>query len=98
VDKVLWMTSYSKAPLRLAPVLGLASNGVSLLVALACLVYKLPFWQCFSLGIIPLVVDIFVCSSVQLDCPGTAGEYAGSIHTYDRHMPLAVEKERINFD
>ena len=29
---------------------------------------------------------------------GVVDEYVGSIHTYVRHMPLVVEKERINFD
>ena len=95
---MLGLTTYSKVPLRLATMLGFASAALSLLVALFYLVYKLVFWKSFSVGLAPLVVGIFFFSSVQLIFLGIVGEYVGSIHTYVRHMPLVVEKERINFD
>jgi len=95
---MLGLTSYTKVPLRLATMLGFASAGLSLVVALFYLVYKLVFWNSFELGLAPLVVGIFFFSSVQLIFLGIVGEYVGSIHTYVRHMPLVVEKERINFD
>lgn len=95
---MLGLTSYTKVPLRLATMLGFASAALSLLVALFYLVYKLIFWNSFELGLAPLVVGIFFFSSVQLIFLGIVGEYVGSIHTYVRHMPLVVEKERINFD
>jgi len=94
---MLGLTSYTKVPLRLATMLGFASAALSLLVALFYLVYKLIFWNSFELGLAPLVVGIFFFSSVQLIFLGIVGEYVGSIHTYVRHMPLVVEKERINF-
>ncbi|HTW91255.1 MAG TPA: glycosyltransferase family 2 protein [bacterium] len=95
---LLGMTSHSKVPLRLATMLGFASAALSLLVALFYLAYKLVFWKSFELGLAPLVVGIFFFSSVQLFFLGIVGEYVGSIHTYVRHMPLVIEKERINFD
>ena len=95
---MLGLTTYSKVPLRLATMLGFASAALSLFVALFYLVYKLIFWKSFSVGLAPLVVGIFFFSSVQLFFLGIVGEYVGSIHTYVRHMPLVVEKERINFD
>lgn len=95
---LLGMTSYSKVPLRLATMLGFASAGVSLLAALFYLVYKLVYWESFSLGLAPIVVGIFFFSSVQLFFLGIVGEYVGSIHTLVRKMPLVVERERINFD
>jgi len=94
---LLGMTSHSKVPLRLAMMLGFASAALSLLVALFYLVYKLVFWNSFQLGLAPLVVGIFFFSSVQLFFLGLVGEYVGSIHTHVRHMPLVIEKERINF-
>jgi len=94
---MLGLTSYTKVPLRLATMLGFASAALSLLVALFYLVYKLIFWKSFELGLAPLVVGIFFFSSVQLIFLGIVGEYVGSIHTYVRHMPLVIEKERINF-
>jgi glycosyltransferase involved in cell wall biosynthesis len=94
---MLGLTSYTKVPLRVATMLGFASAALSLLVALFYLVYKLIYWNSFELGLAPLVVGIFFFSSVQLIFLGIVGEYVGSIHTYVRHMPLVVEKERINF-
>lgn len=94
---LLGMTSYSKVPLRLAVILGFCSAVISLCVALFYLIYKLIFWQNFSVGLAPLVVGIFFFSSVQLFFLGIVGEYVGSIHTYVQKRPLVVERERINF-
>ena len=85
-------------PLRLATMVGFVTAGLSLLVALFYFVYKLVFWNSFSLGLAPLVVGIFFFSSVQLVFLGIVGEYVGSIHTYVRRMPLVVERERVNFE
>lgn len=95
---MLGMTNHSKVPLRLATMVGFLSAIVSLLVALVYLVYKLLFWDRFTLGLAPLVIGIFFFSSVQLIFLGILGEYIGSIHTQVLHRPLVIEKERINFD
>jgi len=94
---LLGVTSHSKVPLRLAVILGFVSAIASLAVALFYLIYKLLFWNSFTVGLAPLVVGIFFFSSVQLFFLGLVGEYVGSIHTYVQNRPLVVEKERINF-
>jgi len=94
---LLGLTSHSKVPLRLAVILGFLSALASLAVALFYLIYKLLFWNSFTVGLAPLVVGIFFFSSVQLFFLGLVGEYVGSIHTYVQNRPLVVEKERINF-
>ncbi|MFC1454022.1 glycosyltransferase family 2 protein [Verrucomicrobiota bacterium] len=94
---LLGLTSHSKVPLRLAVIVGFIAAVVSLAVALFYLVYKLLFWNSFTVGLAPLVVGIFFFSSVQLLFLGIVGEYVGSIHTYVQNRPLVVEKERINF-
>jgi glycosyltransferase involved in cell wall biosynthesis len=94
---LLGLTSHSKVPLRLAVIIGFISAVASLGVALFYLVYKLLFWNSFTVGLAPLVVGIFFFSSVQLLFLGIVGEYVGSIHTYVQNRPLVVEKERINF-
>jgi glycosyltransferase involved in cell wall biosynthesis len=91
------MTSYSKVPLRLATMLGFAVATMSLLVAFGYFIYKLLFWDSFSVGLAPLVLGVFFFSAVQLFFLGIVGEYVGSIHTQVRRRPLVVEKERINF-
>lgn len=95
---MLGMTSHSKIPLRLAILLGFVSAALSLIMATGYFVYKLIFWNSFSLGLAPLIVGIFFFASVQLVFLGIVGEYVGSIHTYVQRRPLVIERERINFD
>lgn len=94
---MLGFTSHSKVPLRLATMLGFLSSAVSILVAIFYFVYKLVFWENFSVGTAPLVVGIFFFSSVQLFFLGIVGEYVGAILTHVRQVPPVIEKERINF-
>jgi polyisoprenyl-phosphate glycosyltransferase len=94
----LGIVSHSKVPLRLATMIGFGTAIVSLLVALGYLVYKLIFWQQFTVGVAPLVIGLFFLSSVQLFFVGIVGEYIGSIFTQVRNHPHVFEKERINFD
>ena len=95
---MLGITNHSKVPLRLATFTGFCLAIVSLLVALAYFVYKLIFWDNFTVGTAPLVIGIFFFSAVQLFFTGVLGEYIGAIHTQVLNRPLVVEKERINFD
>jgi hypothetical protein len=77
---------------------GFAVAIISLIGALGYFIYKLIFWESFSVGIAPLVIGLFFFSSVQLFFIGIIGEYIGSIHTQVLKRPLVIEKERINFD
>ena len=95
---LLGLTSHSRVPLRLSIMVGFVSATMSLFVALFYLVYKVVFWDTFSLGIAPLVVGLFFFGSVQLFFLGIVGEYVGAIHTYAQNRPLVIERERINFD
>lgn len=95
---MLGITNHSKVPLRLAAMLGFAASVSSLLIASCYFIYKLIFWNTFAVGIAPLVIGLFLFSSVQLFFLGILGEYIGSIHTQVLKRPLVIEKERINFD
>ncbi len=94
---MLGITSFSKIPLRLATMLGFAASIGSFLAGMAYLVYKLLFWQNFTVGVAPVVIGVFFLGSIQLFFIGILGEYIGSIHTRVHKRPLVVEKERINF-
>ncbi len=94
---MLGLTNHSKIPLRLATMFGFVAGVASFVVGLFYLVYKLIFWQNFSLGSAPVVVGLFFFSSVQLFFLGIVGEYIGSIYTQVLKRPLVIEKERINF-
>jgi polyisoprenyl-phosphate glycosyltransferase len=95
---MLGITNLSKVPLRLVTFSGFAGALISVLVSLIYLVYKLVFWQNFSVGIAPLVIGIFFFMSVQMVFMGIVGEYIGSIFTLVQKRPLVVEEERINFE
>jgi polyisoprenyl-phosphate glycosyltransferase len=94
---MLGFTSHSKVPLRLATMIGFAMSLLSLLVAVGYFAYKLLFWYNFPVGQAPIVIGLFLFSSVQLFFIGMLGEYIGAIHTQILRRPLVVEKERINF-
>jgi hypothetical protein len=69
----------------------------SMILGIFYFVYKLVYWNSFSVGIAPLVLGLFFLGSVQLLALGIIGEYVGSIHTFVQKRPLVIEKERINF-
>ncbi|MEI7901707.1 MAG: glycosyltransferase family 2 protein [bacterium] len=89
--------NHTKLPLRLAAFMGFVLAGISFLIALGYLVYKLLFWKTFSLGLAPLVVGLFFFSAVQLIFIGVIGEYIGAVWTQVKNKPLVIEDERINF-
>jgi len=95
---MLGITNHSKVPLRLATMMGFGLAFLSLLVGVGYLLYKLLFWDRFSVGIAPLVIGLFLFSSVQLFFIGILGEYIGAIHTQVLKRPMVVERERLNFD
>lgn len=95
---LLGIVQHSKAPLRLATILGFLTAIFSLLVGLGYLAYKLLFWDQFSVGVAPMLIGIFFISSVQLVFIGLVGEYLGAVWTHVRKHPHVFERERINFD
>ena len=94
---MLGFTSHTKVPLRLATMCGFLTAISSFLIACGYLVYKLAFWNEFSLGLAPVIVGIFFLGSVQLLFIGIIGEYIGAIYTKVTKRPLVVERERLNF-
>ncbi|GHU52918.1 glycosyl hydrolase [Bacilli bacterium] len=94
---MLSFTSYTKIGLRIATIIGFLSAGISLIVALVYLIYKLLYWDSFSAGVAPLVIGVFFMGSLQLFFIGFIGEYVMSINTRLMNRPLVIEEERINF-
>jgi glycosyltransferase involved in cell wall biosynthesis len=92
------IVNHSKLPLRLATFVGFFVALVSLAIAFGYTLYKLLFWQNFSLGLAPLVIGLFFLGAVQLIFLGILGEYIGAIHARLFQKWLVIEKERINFD
>lgn len=95
---VLGFVNHTKLPLRISAFLGFVLAALSLGVALAYFIYKLLYWDTFSLGLAPVVIGLFFFSSVQLVFIGVIGEYIGAIWTRVKNKPWVIEEERINFD
>ncbi|MEI7529714.1 MAG: glycosyltransferase family 2 protein [Elusimicrobiota bacterium] len=93
---MLGIINHSKVPLRMAVFAGFLLAALNLAVALGYFIYKLVFWNSFSVGIAPVVIGLFFFSSVQLIFLGVLGEYIGAIYTQTLRRPLVIEKERIN--
>ena len=94
---MLGITNLSKVPLRMVIGCGFISAAISFTLGVAYLIYKLIFWNSFSVGVAPVVLGLFFLGSIQLIALGVIGEYVGSIHTFVLNRPLVTEKERINF-
>jgi glycosyltransferase involved in cell wall biosynthesis len=95
---MLGITNLSKVPLRLVTFFGFVGALLCGLAGVGYLVYKLIYWNNFSVGIAPLVIGLFFLGSVQLVSMGILGEYIGAIHTQVLKRPHVVEQERINFE
>tara|TARA_A100001011_G_scaffold394820_1_gene488143 strand:+ start:5330 stop:6253 length:924 start_codon:yes stop_codon:yes gene_type:complete len=94
---MLGIVKHSRRPLRFMVLIGFLSSAISLMVALFYFIYKLLFWNSFSLGLAPIIIGIFIVSSIQITLLGLVGEYIGIILLHQRNLPLVIEKERINF-
>ena len=94
---ILGIVKHSRTPLRFMVVLGFISSVISLLIGVFYLIYKLLFWKSFALGLAPIIIGIFIVSSIHITLLGLVGEYIGVILLHQRNLPLVIEKERINF-
>ncbi|HMF78867.1 MAG TPA: glycosyltransferase family 2 protein [Bryobacteraceae bacterium] len=92
------ITNLSKVPLRLVTFLGFTCGLLSVFAGFGYLIYKLLYWNQFSIGMAPLVIGLFFLGSVQLVSMGILGEYIGAIHTQVLKRPFVVEQERVNFE
>jgi glycosyltransferase involved in cell wall biosynthesis len=95
---MLAITSLSRVPLRLVTFTGFACAFGCVLISLFYLVYKLLYWNRFSVGVAPLVIGVFFVISIQLASIGILGEYIGTVLTQVQHRPYVFERERVNFE
>ena len=95
---MLSFTSYTKAGLRLAAIVGFIMSAISLVVAFVYLILKLLYWDRFVAGMTPILLAVCILGSVQLFFIGFLGEYVLSINKRMMKRPLVIEEERINFD
>lgn len=95
---MLSFTSYTKAGLRIATLLGFFSAVMSMVIASVYLILKLVYWERFAAGMAPVLLAVLFLGSVQLLFIGFMGEYILSINKRVMKRPLVIEEERINFE
>jgi glycosyltransferase involved in cell wall biosynthesis len=95
---MLSFTSYTKAGLRAATIIGFIASLASFIIGIVYLILKLIYWDRFPAGIAPLIIVVCFLGSLQLFFIGFLGEYIMAINQRVMHRPLVIEEERINFD
>ncbi len=95
---MLSFTSYTKIGLRLAVFAGGGFSIIGFIIALVYLILKLIHWYDFPAGTVPILIGVFLMSSIQLFFIGLLGEYIMNINRRVMKRPLVVEEERLNFD
>jgi glycosyltransferase involved in cell wall biosynthesis len=91
------IVKHSKLPLRFFVILGFLMTFLSLIAAIFCMIYKLIYWDVYSVGASIAVIGIFMICSLNMFLLGLTGEYIITILTHVRKLPVVFEKERINF-
>jgi polyisoprenyl-phosphate glycosyltransferase len=91
------LTSHSKAPIRIASIMGATIATISIIVGLVYLALKLLNWDSFELGLAPILVFMTFTFAMQILFLGLIGEYIAKINTQVTKRPLVVEERRSNY-
>lgn len=94
---MLSFTSYTKIGLRLATFIGFFISVVSVIIAVVYFIFKLLYWDTFSMGTAPMLIGMFLLGAIQLIFLGLIGEYILSMNARIMNRPLVIEEERLNF-
>ncbi|MDI9347934.1 MAG: glycosyltransferase family 2 protein [Methylacidiphilales bacterium] len=89
--------SFSKKPLRIASFFGGLFIMGSLVALCVVLLFGLLF-QCWSSGIVLILIAMFFIGGIQLLCLGILGEYLGRLYSQSKNRPLYVIGEKLGFD
>lgn len=93
---ILGITSQSKAPMRIATIIGLLSSLASFAIGIIYLVIKFIYWEQINFGLAPLIIFITFAFSIQFLFIGLIGEYISKISRDILKRPLVIEKKRVN--
>jgi polyisoprenyl-phosphate glycosyltransferase len=94
---MIGLTSHSKAPIRMASIMGGFLAFISIIVGLIYLVLKLLYWNSFELGLAPILVFMTFTFAIQILFLGLIGEYVAKINIQVTKRPLVIEESRTNY-
>jgi glycosyltransferase involved in cell wall biosynthesis len=95
---LLGIINHSTVPLRICSFIGFFIGLLSFFTGIYYFIYKILYWDSFTLGFAPLLTITCFLSGLILFFIGVLGEYITVILRYQKRLPVVVEKERINFD
>lgn len=95
---MLGIITHSKVLMRLATFAGFGLSFLSLIGSITFFILKLVYWKEYSLGLAPILIGLFLFSSILLFFVGVLGEYVMQILIQTKKRPLVIERERINFE
>jgi glycosyltransferase involved in cell wall biosynthesis len=95
---LLGIVNHSTLPLRICSFIGVFTGLLSFFTGLYYFLYKILYWNEFTLGFAPLLIITCFLSGLILFFIGVLGEFLAVILRYQKRIPVVVEKERINFD
>jgi len=93
---IVGITSHSKAPMRIATIIGLLSSLISFCIGVVYLVIKFIFWDQINFGLAPLIIFVTFAFSLQFLFIGLIGEYISKISRDILQRPLVIEERRLN--
>jgi hypothetical protein len=83
--------------LRFMIYIGIFFSIILFVISIIFLFLKLVFWNTFAFGLAPIIIGLFFIGAIQILFLGLIGEYVSIILTYNKNLPLVIEKERLNF-
>jgi glycosyltransferase involved in cell wall biosynthesis len=92
------ITSFSSRPLRLAAHAGVFFAGMSLVLMLVLIAYRLSGGTHLVQGWTSLIVAVLLLGGLNLIAIGLLGEYIGRIYDQVKGRPLYLVKDRLNVD
>jgi glycosyltransferase involved in cell wall biosynthesis len=97
-DAMISFTTYTKAGLRVATVIGFVLSLLSVAYGIFNVVLKMLYWDMYPIGIASITAGVFFLGSLQLFFIGMLGEYIMSVNVRVMKRPLVIEERRINFE
>lgn len=95
---MLGITTYTRAFLRIATIIGVAMTSLSFIVGIIWLILNGLFGWGGSLGTGAIIFIMLILNGIELFFIGIMGEYVMNINTHVLHRPLVVEETRLNFE
>ena len=91
------LTSFSLIPLRISMLIGFLAVVIALTMLIAMLTLTIFSLRSFPIWVY-LIVVLFMFGGMNFICIWLLGEYIGRIYIEQRHRPLYIIKEEVNFD